>query len=88
MKTKSTEKRLNIYRVPSLDRALDILDCFSFQTRELNLSEISQLAGLNKTTAKRSVSNLSRRGYFRQDAEPIAQSLGFSIYHSIPIQKF
>ena len=42
-----------VYRVQSLERVLDILDCFTFQSRELNLSELGKLTKLNKTTAKR-----------------------------------
>ncbi|MBN1105601.1 MAG: IclR family transcriptional regulator [Deltaproteobacteria bacterium] len=55
------------YRTQALDRALDILDCFSFQNREMNLSALTQKTGLNKATAKRLTSNLTSRGYLQQD---------------------
>lgn len=54
------------YRVQALERALDILECFSLQDKELNLSEIATRTGLNKTTAKRLVSNLTERGYLKK----------------------
>ncbi|MBW2000000.1 MAG: IclR family transcriptional regulator, partial [Deltaproteobacteria bacterium] len=60
------DKEENEYRVQALERALDILECFSLQVQELNLSEIAAKTGLNKTTAKRLVSNLTRRGYLKR----------------------
>jgi len=56
------------YRVRSLDRAIDILDGFTFQTRHMTLSEVVRKTGLNITTAKRLISNLTQRGYLRQDS--------------------
>ncbi|MBW2431757.1 MAG: helix-turn-helix domain-containing protein, partial [Deltaproteobacteria bacterium] len=50
---KPLEKEKSIYRVQALERALDILDCFNFQNRELSLSDVVNRTGLNKTTAKR-----------------------------------
>jgi DNA-binding IclR family transcriptional regulator len=57
------------YHVQTLDRALNILECFSFQNKELNLSAIVKQTGLNKTTAKRLIANLTARGYLQQDAD-------------------
>ena len=57
----------SIYRVQALERALDILDCFDFQNRELGLSEVVDRTGLNKTTAKRLMANLTSRDYLQQD---------------------
>jgi DNA-binding IclR family transcriptional regulator len=54
------------YRVQALERALDILECFSLQDRELNLSELVVKTGLNKTTTKRLTSNLVERGYLKK----------------------
>ncbi|MBW1800016.1 MAG: IclR family transcriptional regulator [Deltaproteobacteria bacterium] len=54
------------YKVQALERALDVLECFSLQERELNLSEVAAKTGLNKTTAKRLISNLTRRGYLKK----------------------
>jgi DNA-binding IclR family transcriptional regulator len=54
------------YKVQALERALNILECFSLQDRELNLSELAVKTGLNKTTAKRLTSNLVERGYLKK----------------------
>ena len=60
------DKKEREYRVQALDRALDILESFSLQDRELNLSEVASKTGLNKTTAKRLISNLTERGYLKK----------------------
>ncbi|MBN1106623.1 MAG: IclR family transcriptional regulator [Deltaproteobacteria bacterium] len=69
-----------LYRVQAVDRALDILDCFNFQTRELSLPEITQATGLNKTTAKRLMSNLAHRGYLHQDPATKSYRLGLRLF--------
>ncbi|MBE9543121.1 MAG: helix-turn-helix domain-containing protein, partial [Proteobacteria bacterium] len=53
---KQTNAQNSIYKVQAVERALDILDCFSFQNRELSLSAIVIRTGLNKTTVKRLIS--------------------------------
>jgi DNA-binding IclR family transcriptional regulator len=77
---KSENKRVSIYRVQALERALDILDCFNFQNREMNLSKIVNKTGLNKTTAKRLLSNLTIRGYLRQDPKLKSYQLGLRLF--------
>ncbi|MFH1830689.1 MAG: IclR family transcriptional regulator [Pseudomonadota bacterium] len=69
-----------IYRVQALDRALDLLNCFSYQKREIKLAEMAELTGLNKTTAKRMLSNLTHRGYLQQDPESKRYRLGFKLF--------
>ncbi|RJR50112.1 MAG: IclR family transcriptional regulator [Desulfobacteraceae bacterium] len=68
------------YKVQALERALDILDCFTFQTREQSLSEIAKKTGLNKTTAKRLMSNLTKRGYLQHDAGSRNYQLGMRLF--------
>jgi DNA-binding IclR family transcriptional regulator len=67
------------YRVQSLEKALDVLDCFTFQDRELTLSDISQKTGINKATAKRLVSNLTARSYLHQDPATKRYRLGMRL---------
>ena len=64
------------YFVQSLDRALDILDCFSFNQKELTQSEIVQKTALNRTTAMRLLSHLVRRGYLKYDEQDRIYQLG------------
>ena len=68
------------YRVQALERALDIVDCFSFQRRELGLSEIAEITGMNMTTAKRLISNLTRRGYLQQIPDTKRYRLGMRLF--------
>ncbi|MFZ7113043.1 MAG: IclR family transcriptional regulator [Desulfatiglandales bacterium] len=69
-----------VYRVQALERALDILDCFTFQNRGFSLSEVALKTGLNKTTAKRLISNLKARGYLQQDCVSRKYHLGLRLF--------
>lgn len=80
MRDDKKEEDSNIYRVQALERALDILDCFDFQNRDLGLSKISKATGLNMTTAKRLISNLTERGYLRQDPHTKQYQLGIRLF--------
>jgi IclR family KDG regulon transcriptional repressor len=68
------------YHVQALDRALNILECFSFQYKELNLSDIVRQTRLNKTTAKRLIANLTARGYLQQDSDTRRYQLGLRLF--------
>ncbi|MFH1114049.1 MAG: IclR family transcriptional regulator [Pseudomonadota bacterium] len=69
-----------LYRVQSLDRALDILDCFDFENREFKLAGLAKRTGLNKTTVLRLVSNLVNRRYLKYDAASGSYSLGMRLF--------
>jgi IclR family transcriptional regulator, KDG regulon repressor len=69
-----------LYRVQSLDRALDILECFSFQKREFSLAGLAQGTGLNKTTVLRLASNLVNRGYLKFDPATGSYCLGVKLF--------
>ena len=77
---KAIKKNEQIYRVQALERALDILDCFSFQNREMTLSGIAEATGLNMTTAKRLISNLTNRGYLQQNQDTKSYQLGMRLF--------
>lgn len=77
---KLTSPKESTYKVQALERALDILDCFSFQNRELSLSEVVYRTGFNKTTAKRLISNLTARGYLRQNSQTKKYQLGIRLF--------
>jgi DNA-binding IclR family transcriptional regulator len=78
MKQKNSQN--SKYKVQALERALDILDCFSFQNRELSLSEVVKITGLNKTTVKRLISNLESRGYLQHDPQTRTYQLGMRLF--------
>lgn len=68
------------YRIQSLERALDILECFSFQKRELSLSDLVHMTGLNKTTVKRITANLLSRGYLQLNPVGKQYKLGMRLF--------
>jgi DNA-binding IclR family transcriptional regulator len=78
MKSPNTDS--SIYRVQALERALDILDCFDFQNRDLSLFEVVDRTGLNKTTVKRLITNLTSRNYLRQDPHTRKYQLGMRLF--------
>ncbi len=79
MKSKLPPNR-RLYRVQSLDRALDIMNCFDFQNRAFTLAAIAQRTGLNKTTVLRLASNLINRGYLKYEPESGSYSLGMKLF--------
>ena len=53
-------------RVPSVNRALDLLEVLSQSTRGLSLSEISRELGIPKSTTHNLISTLDARGYLQR----------------------
>jgi len=77
---KPANQNTTVYRVQALERALNILECFSFQDRAMRLSDVVNRTGLNKTTAKRLIANLTDRGYLRQDPQSKKYQLGMRLF--------
>ena len=69
-----------VYRIKSLDKALTILECFSYQKKELNLSELAEQTGIHVSRAKRITSNLTFRGYLQRDADNRRYRLGLRLF--------
>ncbi len=74
------DEREPSYRVQAVERALDIIDCFTFENKELGLSEIVRQTGLNKTTVKRMLVNLINRKYLQQDPNTKRYKLGMRLF--------
>lgn len=64
------------YFVQSVDRAADILECFSFRKKELSQAEIVTHTGLNRSTAIRLLSHLTSRDYLKYDEQHRTYQLG------------
>lgn len=77
---KSNASKETQYRVQAVERTLDILDCFTLQDREMSLSDVVRKTGLNKTTAKRLISNLTSRGYLQQNHLSKRYQLGLRLF--------
>jgi len=63
-----------------LERALDILDAFSYENKEMSLTDIARKTGLDKATAKRMVANLVNRRYLQQDKVSKRYQLGMKLF--------
>jgi DNA-binding IclR family transcriptional regulator len=68
------------YRSQVLDRAIDVLECFSFRRRELSLQEIVDLTDLNRSTARRLIAVLERRGFLQGDTVTRRYRLGLRLF--------
>ncbi|WP_168797745.1 IclR family transcriptional regulator [Aliishimia ponticola] len=62
----------------TVDKALGLLRHFSVQSPELGLSELSRLAGYDKTTTLRCLTALERNGFVEQDAQSRKYRLGLA----------
>jgi DNA-binding IclR family transcriptional regulator len=65
--------------VRSVERALDILLCFR-DSSELTLTEISNQAGLHKSTVHRLLASLEGKGFLLRDPSGDKYRLGFSVW--------
>jgi len=65
--------------VRAVERALDILLCFTDET-ELGLSEMASRIGLHKSTVFRLLSTLEQKGFVVRDAQTEKYRLGFRIW--------
>lgn len=65
--------------VRAVERALDILLCFSGMETELGLSEISKRLGLHKSTVHRLLASLESKGFIRRHPSTEKYRLGWSV---------
>lgn len=68
------------YHVRAVDRALDILECFSREDNALTATEIGARVGLHKSTLHRFLVNLEHRGYLKRDPQTGRYSLGLRLF--------
>jgi DNA-binding IclR family transcriptional regulator len=53
--------------IRAVERALDVLLCFTSQTPELTMSQISEMIGINKSTVHRLLSTLEKKRFVERD---------------------
>lgn len=73
-------ERAATYQVRVLDRAIDILEAFNLRRPDMNMRQIVEVTGLNRSTAIRLVANLERRGLLQQDPTTSRYRLGHRIF--------
>jgi len=65
--------------IRAVDRALDILLCFTKQTPELNLTQISTQVGMHKSTVHRLLATLEQKHFLQRDAASGYYRLGIRL---------
>jgi len=68
-------------QVQSVVKALAILECFSFQERELSVLDISEKLDIPRPTVSRLAGTLCQKGYLQQDLSNSKYSLGMKLFH-------
>ena len=63
----------------SLDRAIEILECFSIENSKIGLSELARSSGLPKATVLRLAETFVERGYLVQNPRDRTYQLGYKI---------
>ncbi len=66
--------------IQSVDRALQILEVFDRNEKEMSLSQIARFLDLNKSTAFGLVNTLTARGYLEQNPENSRYRLGIKLF--------
>jgi IclR family KDG regulon transcriptional repressor len=68
------------YQLESVQRALRVLDCFSAETPELRLVDISRMLEINKVQALRLASTLEAQGFLVRDPRTKYYRLGLRLF--------
>jgi len=66
--------------VRAVERALDILQCFSMDTPTLSLTEIAEKVGMHKSTIHRLLATLESKRYIHRDKATGQYKLGFVVF--------
>lgn len=53
--------------IRAVERALDVLSCFSSKTQDLSMTQISELTNMNKSTVHRLLATLEARRFVKRD---------------------
>jgi DNA-binding IclR family transcriptional regulator len=72
-------KETTEYNVRAVERALQIMDCFSNEHPERGISEIAQLVELHKATTHRIVTTLVNYGYLERSSDGQKYKLGMRL---------
>lgn len=66
--------------IQAVDKALDILSCFSISEPEFGVTELAKRLGLYKSSVFRTLKTLEQRGFVVQDAKTQKYRLGFKLF--------
>ena len=65
--------------IRAVDRALDILLCFTIQTPQLTMTQIAEQVGMNKSTVHRLLGTLERRRFVQRNPTTGSYQLGIRL---------
>jgi IclR family transcriptional regulator, KDG regulon repressor len=68
------------YQLESVERALRVLGCFTSDTAELRLTDISNILGINKVQALRIAATLESQGFLQRDPRTKYYRLGMRLF--------
>jgi len=74
-----SSQRVSMPIIQSVDRALQILDLFDDQNREIKITDISIRTGLNKSTLHALLKTMQARGYIDQNEDNGRYRLGMKL---------
>ncbi|MFC7393249.1 IclR family transcriptional regulator [Scopulibacillus cellulosilyticus] len=77
----STKEEKGGQGLRTVQRALDILNCFDEEQSELSLTEFSNKLGLAKSTTTRLLSTLEQNDFIEKDHSTLKYKLGKKIYY-------
>jgi IclR family transcriptional regulator, KDG regulon repressor len=66
--------------IRAVDRALDILLCFSRQSPRLTMTQIADRVGMNKSTVHRLLGTLEKKRFLQRDSSTGAYQLGIRLF--------
>jgi DNA-binding IclR family transcriptional regulator len=67
--------------IRSIQRALTVLLCFTWNEREMTLTEITERVGLAKSTILRMLNSLELEGFIIKDQKTNRYKLGYKVYY-------
>lgn len=72
-------RNINVKSIQSVDRAIHILNCFSFDRGQLTIDEVTQKTKLSKATAYRLLWTLEKNGLVHYDMKENVYRLGYKM---------
>jgi len=70
------ERGMMMERIKSVDRAINLLECFTEEKNEIGVTELAKLIGLTKPSAYRLAETLLTRGYLIKDSDRLRYQIG------------
>jgi IclR family KDG regulon transcriptional repressor len=80
MKRSKNHQNSNIYSIRVVERAIQLLNCFSFQQKEYSMGELSALTNLSKSTVFRILQTLEKNKFISYDPLSNRYSLGMKLF--------